>query len=304
MRESITAHMTGRQERTIAVRLSDYVQLLKFRLTTSVVFSALAGYLLAVETYSAFDMVALVFGGFFTVGASNAFNQVWERNRDALMNRTKNRPMAAGRMSVTEGLIVSTIALIAGAFLLFSINSLTAYFGLASVVLYTLFYTPLKARTPWAVFVGAFPGAIPFMLGWVAAANDFDIEPGILFGIQFLWQFPHFWAIGWVAYDDYAKAGYYLLPTREKDATSINLIITYTVWTIIASLLPVFHFTGALQLSWPMAIVTALLGVWFLRSALALRKNPSKEAARKLMLTSVGYLPLVQIVYVLDKYLF
>ncbi|KAB2813766.1 heme o synthase [Phaeocystidibacter luteus] len=302
MKESSTTYLGG--SRTLQARLSDYTQLLKFRLTSSVVFSASAGYLLATDSFNWSVFVALVLGGFLTVGASNAFNQIWERNRDALMNRTKNRPLAAGRMSVTEGLIVSTLALIAGAVLLFRINPMSAYFGLLSVGLYTLVYTPMKARTPWAVFVGAFPGAIPFMLGWVAATNDFDIEPGLLFAVQFFWQFPHFWAIGWVAYEDYAKAGYYLLPTRKRDQTSANLIITYTIWTIFVSLLPVFSFTGALTLSIPSAIVVFLLGLWLLSKAIKLKRNPGREAARSLMLTSVGYLPLVQIVYVLERYLF
>lgn len=312
MRESTTSHMIEPQTRTIAVRLSDYVQLLKFRLTASVVFSAGAGYLLAVDVlsngqyvvFSRLEFIMLILGGFFTVGASNAYNQVWERNRDALMNRTKNRPLAAGRMSVAEGLIVSTIALFIGAYLLFSINELSAIFGLASVGIYTLIYTPLKARTPWAVLVGAFPGAIPFMLGWVAATNDFDIEPGILFVVQFLWQFPHFWAIGWVAYDDYAKAGYFLLPTRKRDHTSANLIVIYTVWTIIASLLPVLSFTGNLELHWPSALIIVGLGFWLLSGAINLKRKQNSEAARKLMLISVAYLPLVQIIYVLDRYIF
>ncbi|NVK27527.1 MAG: protoheme IX farnesyltransferase [Flavobacteriia bacterium] len=302
MKESSTTYVA--ESRTLQSRLSDYTQLLKFRLTSSVVFSASAGYLLGTDSFNWSVFVALILGGFLTVGASNAFNQIWERNRDALMNRTKNRPLAAGRMSVTEGLIVSTLALIAGAVLLFRINPMSAYFGLLSVGLYTLVYTPMKAKTPWAVFVGAFPGAIPFMLGWVAATNDFDIEPGLLFAVQFFWQFPHFWAIGWVAYEDYAKAGYYLLPTRKRDSTSANLIITYTIWTIFVSLLPVFSFTGALKLSIPSAIVVLLLGIWLLSKAIKLKRNPSREAARSLMLTSVGYLPLVQIVYVLERYLF
>ncbi len=302
MRESSTSSISVKQ-RTVAVRLSDYVQLLKFRLTLSVVFSASAGYAIAAEEFKATVFFALVLGGFLIVGASNSFNQVWERNRDALMNRTKNRPLAAGRMGVVEGLIVSTIALIAGVALLWSINPLSTYFGVASVAVYVLMYTPMKARTPWAVFVGAFPGAMPFMLGWVAATNDFSIEPGMLFAVQFLWQFPHFWAIGWVAYDDYAKAGYYLLPTRKRDATSANLTIIYSVWTLVLSLLPMFSFTGQLELSWPFAILVALLGTWLVYKSLQLKKKQTKEAARSLMLTSVAYLPLVQILYVVDRYI-
>lgn len=289
--------------RTWTARLADYAQLLKFRLTASVVFSASAGYLLAADLFSTSTFVALILGGFLIVGASNSYNQIWEKDRDALMNRTKNRPVATGRLSVQEALVISTLALVAGTGLLYSINPLSAMFGLFSVFLYTLVYTPMKARTPWAVFVGAFPGAIPFMLGWVAATNDFDIEPGILFALQFLWQFPHFWAIGWVAYDDYAKAGYYLLPNRKRDQTATFLITVYTIWMIFVSVLPAFGFTGALSLSWPATLVVLVLGGWMLGKALKLRREPNKTNARKLMLTSVGYLPLVQIVYVLDRYL-
>lgn len=302
MKGSISTSQTERMPAESA-RLSDYAMLLKFRLTSSVVFSASAGYLLAAPFFEVSTFLALILGGFLVVGASNAYNQVWERDRDALMNRTKNRPVATGRLSVLEALIVSTVALIGGIGLLYSINPLSAIFGLASVVLYTLVYTPMKARGPWAVFVGAFPGAIPFMLGWVAATNDFDIEPGILFLVQFLWQFPHFWAIGWVAYDDYAKAGYYLLPNRKPDETASNLIIVYTMFMIVASILPVFGFTGALKLSGPAALIILILGAWMLSKAISLKKNPSKEYARKLMLTSVAYLPLVQIVYVIDRYI-
>lgn len=302
MRGSITSLNNGVAQSERA-RLADYAMLLKFRLTSSVVFSAGAGYLLATPMFEWSTLLALVLGGFLVVGASNAYNQVWERDRDALMNRTKNRPVATGRLSVSEALVVSTVALIGGISLLYSINHLSAIFGLASVILYTLVYTPLKARTPWAVFVGAFPGAIPFMLGWVAATNDFDVEPGVLFLLQFLWQFPHFWAIGWVAYDDYARAGYYLLPNRKRDQTAANLIIIYTMWMIIVSVLPVFGMTGSLTLSSPAALIILALGAWMLSKGIALKKNPSGEYARKLMLTSVAYLPLVQIVYVIDRYL-
>lgn len=285
------------------VRLRDYTQLLKFRLTLSVVFSASAGFLLAARHFQITTFLALITGGFLVVGASNAYNQVWERNRDALMHRTRNRPVATGRLSVTEALIVSTVALIGGVALLYSINPLSAGFGFASVVLYTLAYTPLKARSPWSVFVGAFPGAIPFMLGWVAATNHFGIEPGILFLVQFLWQFPHFWAIGWVAYEDYARAGYYLLPNRKPDLAVANLIIIYTMFMIIASVVPAFGFTGALSLSVPAAVVVLGLGAWMLKSAIHLKRSPTTFNARKLMLTSVAYLPLVQIVYVIDRFI-
>lgn len=288
---------------TLWARLADYTMLLKARLTTSVVFSAGAGYLLACDAVSWSTLLALILGGFLIVGASNSFNQIWERDRDALMNRTRNRPLAARRMSVPEAAVISALALVAGLGLLYSINPLSAMFGAISVAIYVLIYTPLKARTPWAVFVGAFPGAIPFMLGWVAATNDFDVEPGMLFALQFLWQFPHFWAIGWVAYDDYARAGYYLLPNRKRDSTASRLILVYTLWMIFVSILPAFGMTGSLTLSLPATVIVLLLGAWMLARGLKLHRSRAQRDARRLMLASVAYLPLVQIVYVLDRYL-
>ncbi len=288
---------------TLKARLSDYVQLMKLRLSFSVVFSASAGYLLAADVFSISVLTALVIGGFLVVGASNGFNQVIERNRDALMERTRNRPLPSGRMTVLEAMIASSVMLFAGLGLLFTINPLSAIFGALSVFIYTLIYTPLKAKTPLAVFVGAIPGAIPFMLGWVAATNDFDIEPGTLFALQFLWQFPHFWAIAWLAYDDYAKAGYYLLPSRKRDRASSLQTITYTVWLMFVSVIPVFGFTGSLSLSWWAAGLILLLGFYLLMKAIRLNRAKDALTARALMIASIMYLPLVQIIYVVDKWM-
>lgn len=284
-------------------KLADYGMIAKFRLSFSVVFSAGAGYLLAPGQFSSSVFAALVIGGFLVVGASNAFNQVIERNRDALMGRTKNRPLPAGRMSVIEAMISATIMMAVGLGILYAINPLTAGFGAMSIFIYTLIYTPLKAKTPLAVFVGAIPGAIPFMLGWVAAVNDFDIEPGTLFAMQFMWQFPHFWAIAWLAYDDYAKAGYYLLPTRKKDSSSAMQIVVYTIWMVFVSIIPVFGFTGQLTLSIWAAILILALGVYILLKALKLKRNMDVLSARTLMIASIMYLPLVQIIYVVDKWI-
>jgi protoheme IX farnesyltransferase len=295
--------VTVAQQPLLKAKLADYVQLMKLRLSFSVVFSASAGYLLAVDVFSASILVSLIIGGFLVVGASNGFNQVIERNRDALMDRTKNRPVPSGRMSVMEAMIASTVMMIVGLGLLYTINPLSAGFGALSIFIYTSIYTPLKAKTPLAVFVGAIPGAIPFMLGWVAATNDFDIEPGTLFAIQFLWQFPHFWAIAWLAYDDYAKAGYFLLPTRKRDKSSALQTVTYTVWLIFVSVIPVFGFTGSLTLSWWAALLILLLGVYLLFKALKLNRSKDSLSARGLMIASIMYLPLVQIIYVVDKWL-
>lgn len=277
--------------------------LAKFRLSSSVVFSAGAGYLLATNAFSGSVFAALIIGGFLVVAASNGYNQIIERHRDALMERTKNRPLAAGRMGVLEGLVVCTLYLTLGLSLLYQINPLSAAFGALSVFIYTLVYTPLKAKTPFAVFIGAIPGAIPFMLGWVAATNDFDIEPGTLFAIQFMWQFPHFWAIAWLIYDDYAKAGYYLLPNRKRDKSSANQIVFYTMWLVFVSVIPVFGFSGELTLSYWAAGVILVLGIYILQKALQLKKEMDTKAAKKLMFASIMYLPLVQIIYVVDKWI-
>jgi len=284
-------------------KVSDYVQLMKLRLNFSVVFSASAGYLLGIEVFSLSVFAALTLGGILVVGASNGFNQIIERHRDALMDRTRNRPVASGRMGVLDAMIACSIMLIVGLGLLYTINPLSASFGAFSVFIYVLVYTPLKAKTPLAVFVGAIPGAIPFMLGWVAATNDFDIEPGTLFAIQFLWQFPHFWAIAWLAYDDYAKAGYYLLPTRNRDASSSRQTVVYTLWLVFMSILPVFGFTGALTLSWWAAGLILILGAFLLLKALKLNREKTTLTARALMFASIIYLPLVQIIYVVDKWI-
>lgn len=284
-------------------KLADYGMIAKFRLSFSVVFSAGAGYLLAPGTFSGSVFAALMLGGFLVVGASNAFNQIIERNRDALMDRTKNRPIPAGRMSVWEALITASLMMIVGLGMLYKINPLTAGFGALSIFIYTLIYTPMKAKSPLAVFVGAIPGAIPFMLGWVAAVNDFDIEPGTLFAIQFMWQFPHFWAIAWLAYDDYAKAGYYLLPTRKKDNSSALQIVVYSIWMMFVSVVPVFGFTGQLTLSWWATILIVALGFYILIKAMKLRRNKDALSARALMIASIMYLPLVQIIYVVDKWI-
>ena len=134
-------------------------------------------------------------------------------------------------------------------------------FGAISIFLYTCVYTPLKTKTPISVFVGAIPGAIPFMLGWVAATNDFGIEPGTLFALQFFWQFPHFWAIGWFLFEDYKKGGFFMLPTGKQDKGTAVQIIMYTIWTILVSIIPVFGFTGRLQLIYCCCIIVFILGL-------------------------------------------
>ena len=273
------------------------------RLSLSVVFSSLAGYLLGADEVSFYTLLLLAFGGYFMVGASNAYNQIIERDLDALMERTKNRPIPSGSMSVQSAFILATILTVLGITVLYIINPQTAMFGAISIFLYTSAYTPLKTKTPLSVFVGAIPGAIPFMLGWVAATDDFSIEPGTLFMLQFFWQFPHFWAIGWFLHDDYQKAGFNMLPTGKQDKGTAVQIILYTVWTIIVSIFPVFGFTGELQLTIVGAVVVFIIGLGMLYYAIQLFKKRTKVAARQLMLASVLYITLVQIIYVLDKFI-
>ncbi len=283
--------------------ISDFKEITKMRLSLSVVFSSLAGYLLGVETVDYKTLILLAFGGYFMVGASNAFNQIIEKDLDALMKRTKNRPIPSGRMSVNTAFVIATLFTILGIAILYSINKQTAMFGAISIFLYTCAYTPLKTKTPLAVFVGAIPGAIPFMLGWVAATNNFGIEPGTLFALQFFWQLPHFWAIGWFLYDDYEKAGFFMLPTGKQDKGTAVQTIMYTIWTLLVSIIPVFGFTGSLQLSIVAAVIVFVLGLGMVYYAFRLFKEMTVTAARQLMIASVSYITLVQIVYVIDKFI-
>ena len=284
----------------------DFKEITKAGLAISVLFSSIAGYLLGFDEYHPFSwatLFMLVVGGYCMVGASNAFNQVIEKDLDILMDRTKNRPVPAGRMSPNIALLVASLLTIIGLILLYFINPKTAMFGAISIFLYTSAYTPLKTVTPLSVFVGAIPGAIPFMLGWVAATGNFGIEAGTLFLIQFFWQFPHFWAIGWFLYEDYEKAGFFMLPTGKRDSKTAIQIILYTLWLIVASLLPCLGFTGQLFLDPIAAILVFLLGLWMLFYAIKLYQLRTPKAARTLMLVSVSYITLLQIIYITAKFL-
>jgi len=219
------------------------------------------------------------------------------------MDRTKNRPIPTGRMTVRTAFIIATVFTILGIAILYYINQQTALFGAISIFLYTCVYTPLKTKTPLAVFVGAIPGAIPFMLGWVAATNDFGREPGTLFALQFFWQFPHFWAIGWFLYNDYKKGGFFMLPTGKQDKGTAVQTIMYTVWTILISIIPVFGITGKLELSYVAGTIVFGLGLFMLYYAIQLFKKMTEKVAKQLMLASVSYITLVQIIYVVDKFI-
>lgn len=284
----------------------DFVEITKARLSISVVVSTIAGYLLGFNESQPFQwlvLVLLIVGGYCMVGASNVFNQIIEIELDAKMDRTKNRPLPSGSISKQKAFILGCILTVIGLIILYNVNPKTAMFGAISIFMYVSLYTPLKTVTPLSVFVGAFPGAIPFMLGWVAATGHFGIEAGTLFIIQFFWQFPHFWAIGWFLYDDYKKAGFFMLPTGERDKKTALQTILYTIWMILASVIPAFGFTGNLFLSKIAAVIVVLLGLWMLFYAVQLHKKMDAQAARKLMIVSVSYISLLQIVYVIDKFL-
>ncbi len=283
--------------------VSDFKQLTKVGLSLSVVFSAIAGYLLAVDTINYTTVALLAIGGYLMVGASNAFNQIIEKDIDKLMKRTQNRPLPTGRFTVQTAMIIAVSFAVFGLGILYYINEKSALFGAISIFLYTCAYTPLKGVTPLAVFVGAFPGAIPFMLGWVAATNQFGIEAGVLFMIQFFWQFPHFWAIGWLGHDEYLKAGYNLLPMGKRDRKAVVQILIYTVMLIFASIIPVFHKTGTFYIYPITAVVIFLCGATILYYGVQLYKDLSKDTARKLMLASVFYITVIQIIYIIDKFL-
>jgi heme o synthase len=288
---------------SMSLIFADFKEITKARLSISVVFSAIAGYFLGATEIQLVPILLLAFGGYCMVGASNAYNQVIEKDLDALMNRTKNRPIPAGRMSVKTALLIAVVLTLIGIVSLYVLNPKTAMFGAISIFLYTSAYTPLKTKTPLSVFVGAIPGAIPFMLGWVAATNDFGIEPGTLFMIQFFWQFPHFWALGWMLDEDYKRGGFKMLPTGKKDKSTVLQIIMYTIWMIVISVIPVFGITGALKLSIPAAVFIFLMGMVMLIFAFKLYEKQDNASARKLMLASVSYITLMQIVYVVDKFI-
>lgn len=286
-----------------SIVFSDFKQLTKVGLSLSVVFSSLAGYLLAVDEINYSILAMLAIGGYLMVGASNAFNQIIEKDTDALMKRTMNRPLPTGRMHVSMAMVIAVSFTILGLAILYSINPKSALFGAISIFLYTSIYTPLKAVTPLSVFVGAIPGAIPFMLGWVAATNDFSIEPGMLFLIQFFWQFPHFWAIAWLQFDEYKKAGFNLMPMGQKNKKAVIQIIIYTVCLIIVSVVPVLKLTGNFYIYPFTAVILVILGSVMLYYAVKLYKLQTNKEARQLMLSSVLYITLIQIIYVIDKFL-
>ena len=281
----------------------NFLEITKVRLSVSVLFSSIAGYLLGTDVIVFTELILLCIGGYSMVGASNVYNQIIERDLDALMKRTENRPIPSGRMSVNTAFTIAVVLTVIGIVSLYIINPITAMFGAISIFMYVSLYTPLKTKTSLSVFVGAFPGAIPFMLGWIAATNEFGIEPGTLFMIQFFWQFPHFWAIAWFLYDDYKKAGFFMLPNGRRDKSTLLQAVLYTLWTVLASLIPVFGVTGKLYLTPISGVIIGLIGLGFLYFAIRFYKIKTNKVAKQFMLASVSYITLLQIVYVADKFI-
>ena len=283
--------------------LKSIYELTKFRLTLSVVFSSFISYMLGAKEFDIKILMLLLFGGFFVVAASNIYNQIIEKDLDALMIRTRNRPLPTNRISVNAALILAILFTIIGLALLYIIYPIVALLAAVSIFLYASVYTPLKLITPLSVFVGAIPGALPFMLGWVAATGEVGIEAIILFLMQFFWQFPHFWSIGWMQNKDYENAGFKMLPTGKKDKSTTSQIIFYSIWAVLMSIIPAFNLTGDLFLSVYGLIFVLLIGLVLIYYAVNLFNNSSDINARKLMLASVSYLTLMQIVLLMDKLL-
>ncbi|MFC2175968.1 heme o synthase [Bacteroidota bacterium] len=283
-------------------KIKDYSEFLKLRLASLVVLSSVICYGIAVTEFNLGIMAALVVGGTLLTGASNGFNEIIERDLDALMDRTKHRPLPTSKMTMTEAMILATALGVSGiGTLWYFINPMCGLLGVAAIFLYALVYTPLKRKTPLAVFVGAFPGSIPPMLGCVAATDGFghiSLIALLMFSVQFIWQFPHFWSIAWRVNEDYLKAGFKMLPSPGgRDQSSAFQIVVYSLGLIPVSLLPVaFNFTGYIS-----AVVVVVAGVVFAKQAVDLYRTLSDEKAKKLMFGSFIYLPIVQLAYLLDK---
>ena len=283
----------------ILMNIRLFLELIKFRLSFLVTFSAVFGFLLSSNYINYFSLFILIISGFFITGSSIINNQIIEKDSDKLMNRTKNRPLPTNKISSRNALFISLALSITGLILMvLFLNKLTALLSFLSLIIYTFLYTPLKKVGPIAVFVGAIPGALPPLIGWVASTNDISLEALIIFSIQFIWQFPHFWAIAWVSDDDYKRAGFKLLPNNGKKnfSTAVN-IMTYTMFLIPLGLLPtIFGITGLVS-----GVVAVVCAILFLIQTLRLIKDYSKTSALRIMFGSFIYLPVVQLTYIFDK---
>jgi heme o synthase len=284
----------------IAGKLQDYKLLIKFNLSFMVVFSAVISYLLApkVTEYNWKSIILFFVGGMLVTGSANAINQVVEKDTDAMMKRTANRPVASGRMSVTEGWTFAIISGIAGVLILWHFNFLTAALAAFSLFLYAFVYTPLKKVSSVSVLVGAIPGALPCLIGWAAGNDDLSAGGWALFAIQFFWQFPHFWAIAWIAHKDYSAAGFKMLPS-ESGPTKYSAIqaIIYSLLLLPVGVFPYFlGMSGIISL-----VIVSLANVLMIVQCVRLYKDMTVQAARRVMFSSYIYLPIVLLALLIDK---
>ena len=276
-------------------------ELTKFRLTLSVVFSSFISYFLGASEVNYIQLFYLITGGILIVSSSNIFNQIIERDLDKLMKRTQNRPLPKNEITPRAALFLAIASSLIGLILMYLINIKVAILAALSIFLYTAVYTPMKLISPFSVFVGAIPGAFPFMIGWVAATNHIGIEALTLFLMQFFWQFPHFWSIGWSQNSDYEKAGFKMLPTGKKDKSTSAQILFYSIWAVLISIVPYFGITGELKLSIIGVLAVILLGSFLIYKSYILFLDGKNENAKKLMLTSVIYLTFIQLTFLFDK---
>ena len=283
------------------ISISIIKEITKFRLTISVVFSSFISYLLGAAEVNYIQLFYLISGGILIVSSSNIFNQIIERDLDKLMKRIQNRPLPKNEITPIAALFLAIVTSVIGLIFMYFINIKVALLAALSIFLYTAVYTPMKLISPFSVFIGAIPGAFPFMIGWVAATNHIGIEALTLFLMQFFWQFPHFWSIGWSQSSDYEKAGFKMLPTGKKDKSTSAQILFYSIWAVLISILPYFGITGELKLSIIGVLVVIILGSYLIYKSYILFLDGKNENAKKLMLTSVIYLTLVQLTFLFDK---
>lgn len=276
-----------------------FFEITKFRLSLLVALSSVFGFFISSSNVDIYEVFILLVGGYLISSSSVINNQILEKDLDKMMNRTNKRPIPTGRISVYKSVIMSIFSMIIGLFLIsFYLNIYAALLSFISLILYSFVYTPMKKFGPIAVFIGAIPGALPPLIGWVASTGQITLEAIIIFSIQFIWQFPHFWAIAWMYDDDYKKVGFKLLPNSgEKNLkTAVNIMI-YTLFLIPLGLLPtIFGITGIIS-----GTVAVFLAIIFLAQTFKLINDYSRESAVKVMFSSFIYLPIVQISYVLDK---
>ena len=283
------------------ISLSIIKELTKFRLTLSVVFSSFISYFLGASEVNFIQLFYLIAGGILIVSSSNIFNQIIERDLDKLMKRTQNRPLPKKEITPKLALFLAILSALIGLIFMYLINLKVAILAAVSIFLYTAIYTPMKLISPLSVFVGAIPGAFPFMIGWVAATNEIGIEALTLFLMQFFWQFPHFWSIGWSQNSDYEKAGFKMLPTGRKDKSTSAQILFYSIWAVLVSIIPFFGITGELKLSIVGVLAVFALGALLIYKSYILFLDGKNENAKKLMLTSVIYLTFIQLTFLFDK---